>query len=107
MNDLEVCKACGWHRLLNHVCYPAAGKAADDLILRVKEMVPEVEATKLGYGDLRVTFEFFGDCSITLRVDSEGRDFQINHLHWLKRLPQERVSTLIVFLNAFRRCGPR
>lgn len=82
MSDLSVCRMCGWHWVMPHGdCDPEAGKTADKLIEVAKSM--GIAATKFGYGQGRVAFDFCEDYTLVVRAHKHGR-FEFDHLHMLQ-----------------------
>lgn len=82
MFDLPVCKKCGWHWVMPHSdCDPEAGKTADKLIEVAKAM--GIEATKFGYGQKRVAFNFCEDYTVVVQAYKHGR-FEFDHVHVLQ-----------------------
>jgi hypothetical protein len=96
-SDLPVCPKCGWHALMFHAdeCWPQAGKAADRLSARLKE----IPSTKLGYGGHKLTFNFDEHHSLTLRVGQDG-GFSVEKLFWLGRFDDATAEQLTRALAA-------
>ena len=82
-DELKVCPKCGWYILLGHgttrACYKAEAKVAQVFI----DAFPDVESTKLGYGDERLTFDFGSGRSLTLWIGRRKNTTRPEGLHWI------------------------
>ena len=98
MNDLPVCGKCGWYVLTyaGHRCRPEAGAAAYALA----RAVGDVPATKLGWGDGRVTFEIDEDFSVGFDVSGHGT-FNWRHTSCIGELGQDAAVDLVKALKAW------
>ncbi len=86
--DLKVCEKCGWYDdKYGHAntCDPEGGALADKLIKLIG-----VPATKLGYGNGHVTFEFSENKSLTLGVHRER--VRVDRLFWLPEDNEDGLS---------------
>lgn len=92
MNDLPVCKECGWHWVLPHSdCNPEAGVTAKQL-LQIATMMG-IEATMHGYGQGRVCLEMAEDFTVVLRVGKNG--FELERVHLLHLFDIDDAPTFL------------
>jgi hypothetical protein len=84
--ELEVCDACGWysHKIRDksgrvfldntaRECDPGAGRLAD----RLFALVPEAQATKLGWGCGHVALGVLDDFQLVVRLEVSGQSFRL------------------------------
>lgn len=93
---LEVCKKCGWHRLMHHDCHPKAGVRAKKLIAKANAL--GVSGTQLGYGQLAVALSFDKDTTLVLRADTHSDSFEFDHLFG-SSLSEETVLAMVKALG--------
>lgn len=111
--DLKVCDKCGWYEHGRHRadrCNPSAGKAVDSLM----SAIPEVSATKLGYGDDNFVFTPDGPEAATtfnIRFSVQPRreePFRLEGVWLLNHLSHEDAEDLVKTLVEWRkRCAAR
>lgn len=102
-NGLAVCKRCGWATtpMEDH-----DAKCIGDLEIdgraatRFANSIPNVESTKLGYGTGKLTFNFDGEFSITLRCGANS--FTFDHAFLLGDLTVDSARDLVQTLAAWR-----
>jgi hypothetical protein len=102
-NGLKVCKRCGWTEdwYLEHETKCVGdleldGKAATKLA----NSIPNVESTKLGYGTGKLTFNFDGEFSVTLRCGEKS--FAFDHVFLLGDMTEDAARDLVQTLAAWR-----
>lgn len=101
---LRVC-ACGWHvgTFDDHRCDPEMTKVADRAIEAARER--GIEATKLGYGDGKLTFELDERTNITTCPHASGT-FSIEGVLMLDDLTHNELIALLAAIKRIRQGAP-
>ena len=90
----EICERCGWYasRFAHNNCNPVAGRIANALAAQV----PEIDSTKLGYGEGKLTFEIAEGLNVSFRIRGiEPYAIAFEDLHCLGDLSIEQAARLV------------
>ncbi len=99
--ELPVCPQCGWHWVIPHSdCKPKAKPVADKLLRIAAAM--GIDATRFGYGQGRVCFNFHENFRVKVRCHEDGT-FSLDDVHLLADFdPDHAVDFLSPFFLLHR-----